>query len=174
MLFPDKVQQIRTSRAEARVPYLNMKKVRELMMRREEKFKKEMEAEGHHVNPTNKIIQLEGELDITRKELTSQMLKFRTMADDHKKMVLHIAELENRNSLLATSNATLSQNYHRVYNDYQLCKSVTNEVERVLGKQITQNVTQHFYNQPTPSTDPELDFAAVERSYHKRVIGAAR
>lgn len=139
MLFPDKVQQIRTSRAEARVPYLNMKKVRELMMRREEKFKKEMEAEGHHVNPTNKIIQLEGELDITRKELTSQMLKFRTMADDHKKMVLHIAELENRNSLLATSNATLSQNYHRVYNDYQLCKSVTNEVERVLGKQITQN-----------------------------------
>ena len=34
MLFPDKVQQIRTTRAEMKVPYLNMKKVRELMMKR--------------------------------------------------------------------------------------------------------------------------------------------
>lgn len=35
ILFPDKVQQIRNNRQEAKVPYLNMKKVRELMMRRE-------------------------------------------------------------------------------------------------------------------------------------------
>ena len=56
-------------------------------------MRKEIEAEGHHVNPTNKIIQLETELDITRKELTSQMLKFRIMQDDNKRMVLHIQEL---------------------------------------------------------------------------------
>jgi hypothetical protein len=91
ILFPDKVQQIRTNRAEMKVPYLNMKKVRELMMKREEKLKKEIEAEGHHVNPTNKIIQLESELDITRKELTSQMLKFRTMIEENKKMTMHIS-----------------------------------------------------------------------------------
>lgn len=35
VLFPDRVEQIRTQRHEARVPYLNMKKVRELMMKRE-------------------------------------------------------------------------------------------------------------------------------------------
>jgi hypothetical protein len=40
--------------------------------------------------------------------------------------------------LLTESNLTLSQNYRHVYKDYQLCKSVTNEVERVLGKQITE------------------------------------
>jgi len=35
---------IRTNKQEARVPYLNMKKVRELMMKREEKMRKEIEA----------------------------------------------------------------------------------------------------------------------------------
>ena len=34
ILFPDKVQQIRTNKQEAKVPYLNMKKVRELMAKR--------------------------------------------------------------------------------------------------------------------------------------------
>ena len=34
ILFPDKVEKIRTQRQEAKVPYLNMKKVRELMMKR--------------------------------------------------------------------------------------------------------------------------------------------
>lgn len=88
---------IRTNKQEARVPYLNMKKVRELMMKREEKMRKEIEAEGHHINPTNKIIQLEHELAITRKEVTSQMLKFRIMIDENKRMTQHIAELEQRN-----------------------------------------------------------------------------
>ena len=44
-------------------------------------MKKEIEAEGHNINPTTKIIQLETELDINRKDLTNQMLKFRTMTD---------------------------------------------------------------------------------------------
>lgn len=89
-------------------------------------MRKEIEAEGHHVNPTNKIIQLETELDITRKELTSQMLKFRIMQDDNKRMVLHIQELEERNQIIARSNETLTVNYRNIYKDYQICKSITN------------------------------------------------
>ena len=137
VLFPDRVEQIRTQRHEARVPYLNMKKVRELMMKREEKMKKEIEAEGHNINPTTKIIQLETELDITRKELTNQTLKFRTMTDENRRMVQHIAEMENRLEVLIKANNSLSQNYRNMYKDYQLCKSITNEVERLLGRKIS-------------------------------------
>ena len=137
VLFPDKVQQIRCSRQEAKVPFLNMKRVRELMAKREEKMKKEIEAEGHHVNPTNKIIQLETELDITRKELTSTMLKFRQMQEDNRRMVGELAEVETQNDMLIKSNETLSNNYRNVYRDYQLCRSITNEVEHLLGRKIS-------------------------------------
>lgn len=134
ILFPDRVQQIRSNLQDSRVPYLNMKKVRELMMRREEKYRKEIEADNHHVNPTTKIIQLETQLDITRKELTNQMLKFRTMSDDLRSMALHIAEMEKRNEMLVNSNQAVQANYRKMYEDYQRCRSVTNEVERALGK----------------------------------------
>ena len=60
------------------------------------------------------------------------------MADESKRVALHVGELETRNLMLANSNHTLSQNYKRIYQDYQICKSITNEVERLLGKQITQ------------------------------------
>jgi hypothetical protein len=43
-LFPDKVKKIKINRHEAKIPYLNMKKVRELMMKREEKMRKDIEA----------------------------------------------------------------------------------------------------------------------------------
>jgi hypothetical protein len=36
-----------------------MKKVREMMAKREEKIRKDWEQEKNHVNPTSKIIQLE-------------------------------------------------------------------------------------------------------------------
>lgn len=51
------------------------------MAKRDTKLRKEIEAEGRHINPTDKIIKLETELDITRKELTSQTLKFRNMSE---------------------------------------------------------------------------------------------
>ena len=58
-----------------------MVKIRELMAKREKKIRKEVEAEAKRINPTDKIIKLETELDITRKELASQTLKFRHMQD---------------------------------------------------------------------------------------------
>lgn len=64
------------------------------------------------------------------------MLKFRIMQDDNKKMVLHIQELEERNQVISKSNETLTNNYRNIYKDYQLCKSITNEVEKLLGKKI--------------------------------------
>lgn len=54
------------------------------MAKRDTKLRKEIEAEGRHINPTDKIIKLETELDITRKELTSQTLKFRNMSEELK------------------------------------------------------------------------------------------
>ena len=100
ILFPDKVQKIIRSKEQSKVPYLNMKKVREMMAKREEKMRKEWEQEKHHVNPTNKIIQLETELEITRKELSNQTLKFRLMTDEVKGLKLKIEEMEKRNELL--------------------------------------------------------------------------
>lgn len=40
ILFPDKVQRILRTKEQAKVPYLNMKKVREMMAKREEKMRK--------------------------------------------------------------------------------------------------------------------------------------
>ena len=37
---------------------------------------------------------------------------------------------------MAKSNQTLSNNYKNIYRDYQLCKSITNEVEKLLSKKI--------------------------------------
>lgn len=61
-----------------------MMKIREMMSKKENRIRKEVEAANHHINPTDKIIKLETELDITRKELTHQSLKFRNMAEDLK------------------------------------------------------------------------------------------
>lgn len=58
------------------------------------------------------------------------------MIEDNKRMSQHIVELENRIEILVKSNHTLSQNYRNIYKDYQLCKSITNEVERLLGRKI--------------------------------------
>jgi hypothetical protein len=64
------------------------------------------------------------------------MLKFRIMQDDNKRMVLHLQEMEQRNQLIARSNETLANNYRNIYKDYQICKSITNEVEKILGRKI--------------------------------------
>lgn len=64
------------------------------------------------------------------------MLKFKTMAEDNKRMSQYITELENRNELIIRSNECIANNYRNVYTDYQICKSITNEVERLLGKKI--------------------------------------
>jgi uncharacterized protein Yka (UPF0111/DUF47 family) len=64
------------------------------------------------------------------------MLKFRLMQDDNKRMVLHIQELEQRIDLISKSNETLTNNYKNIYKDYQICKSITNEVEKLLGRKI--------------------------------------
>ena len=40
ILFPDKVEKIKTERKNSKVPYLNMVKVRELMTKRENKLRK--------------------------------------------------------------------------------------------------------------------------------------
>lgn len=133
ILFPDKVQKIIRSKEQSKVPYLNMKKVREMMAKREEKMRKEWEQEKHHVNPTNKIIQLETELEITRKELSNQTLKFRLMTDEVKDLKLKIEEMEKRNELLVESNLKLKSNYQIIFKDYQACKSLSTEVERVMG-----------------------------------------
>lgn len=58
------------------------------------------------------------------------------MQDDNKRMALHIEELEERNKYLIKANDTLTNNYRNIYKDYQLCKGITNEVERLLGKKI--------------------------------------
>ncbi len=64
------------------------------------------------------------------------MLKFRIMQDDNKKMTLHIQELEQRIQLISKSNQTLANNYRNTYKDYQICKSITNQVEKLLGRKI--------------------------------------
>ena len=51
------------------------------MSKRDTKLRKQIQAEGWHINPTDKIIKLETELEITRKQLTSQTLKFRNMSE---------------------------------------------------------------------------------------------
>jgi hypothetical protein len=51
-------------------------------------------------------------------------------------MVLHLQELEQRNQLIARSNETLANNCRNIYKDYQICKSITNEVEKILGRKI--------------------------------------
>lgn len=61
-LFPDKVQKMNSNRQKKRLPYLNMMKVRDLMAKREVKLKKEMDDQNGNINPTVKIIRLEGEL----------------------------------------------------------------------------------------------------------------
>jgi hypothetical protein len=38
--------------------------------------------------------------------------------------------------MLAISNQSLTNSYKNTYKDYQLCKSITNEVERLLGRRI--------------------------------------
>jgi hypothetical protein len=40
------------------------------------------------------------------------------------------------NKYLMKANDTLTNNYRNIYKDYQLCKGITNEVERLLGKKI--------------------------------------
>lgn len=67
ILFPDKVEQIKKNRETTKVPYLNMVKIRDMMAKREKKIRKEVEADNKRINPTDKIIKLETELDITRK-----------------------------------------------------------------------------------------------------------
>lgn len=39
--------------------------------------------------------------------------------------------------VIIKANDSLSINYKNIYKDYQLCKSITNEVERLLGKKIS-------------------------------------
>lgn len=54
------------------------------MAKRDNKIRKQIEADARHVNPTDKIIKLETQLEITRKELTNQTLKFRNMSEQLK------------------------------------------------------------------------------------------
>ena len=115
------------------MPYLNMRRVREMMAKREEKMRKEWEQEKHHMNPTTKIIQLETELEITRKELANQTLKFRLMSEEVKGLRLRDEEMARRNELLVESNGKLKGNYQIIFKDYQVCKSICGEVERALG-----------------------------------------
>ena len=96
-LFPDRVEQIKADRRSRRVPGLNMLKVRELMAKRENKIKKDMDEANANINPTTKIIRLERELEVSRKELTNLMLKYRTVEDHNKKILIFIQELESRN-----------------------------------------------------------------------------
>ncbi len=39
-----------------------------------------------------------------------------------------------------------------------------------VGKQITQNVTQHFYNQPASTADTAIDYAVVETRYRNQIV----
>lgn len=39
--------------------------------------------------------------------------------------------------MLVKQYENLSHNYKNVYKDYQLCKSITNEVERITGRKIS-------------------------------------
>lgn len=57
------------------------------MAKREKKIRKEVEADNKRINPTDKIIKLETELDITRKELASQTLKFRRIQEDFQRLL---------------------------------------------------------------------------------------
>lgn len=55
---------------------------------------------------------------------------------------LKIDELEKRNELLVQSNFKLKNNYHLIYKDYQVCKSISSEVERALGLIVGQDNQQ--------------------------------
>ncbi|CAN5758533.1 hypothetical protein BH10CHL1_BH10CHL1_11040 [soil metagenome] len=39
-----------------------------------------------------------------------------------------------------------------------------------VGKQVTQNVTQHFYNYSTAPAAPSVDFEAIEPRYQEQVV----
>ena len=56
------MEKIKKDKQITKVPYLNMMKIREVMAKRDSKLRKEVEAEGRHINPTDKIIKLETEL----------------------------------------------------------------------------------------------------------------
>lgn len=118
------MEKIKTDRKTSKVPYLNMVKVREIMAKRENKMRKEIEADNRHINPTDKIIKLETELEITRKELTNQSLKFRTMEDELKQALRVNEELMCRNELIQEANEKLRVQYQNTFKDYQLTKII--------------------------------------------------
>lgn len=157
ILFPDKVEKIKKDKQITKVPYLNMMKIREIMAKRDNKLRKEIEAEGRHINPTDKIIKLETELDITRKELTSQTLKFRNMSEELKAALKLIEELQYRNDLLVHANERLQANYRNMYKDYQFTKIIALRVEKAMGQQDT----LHF-----------LDELNTSKDYDERIRGA--
>lgn len=69
------------------MPYLSMMKVRDMMAKREDKIKKQMDNNSSKkMNPTEKIIKLELEIDISRKETAHQTLRYRELLDENKKM----------------------------------------------------------------------------------------
>lgn len=59
VLFPDKVEKINKKR---NLPTLPFGRVRELMRKNAKKMDKELKTNVVHVNPTQKIIELESEL----------------------------------------------------------------------------------------------------------------
>ena len=52
-----------------------MKRVRTIMKKNQKKMDEESRAPIQHINPTQKIIDLESELDVTKRQLSKFILK---------------------------------------------------------------------------------------------------